>query len=242
MKYVLLLALEYKKYKNNFTIRIFSDQTLIDELIIDEEIPLKKVDRSRTSIIYRKRDDLQFYYKTPYFPKDNKKMFRHPKKIFLYEINETVLGKEIKLETNDRNSNFTNGFISKSNQFRIANIFLFPKDIFKENYFKKICKIWKFHNKGSIDPYSVLTPEDFDKKVIYWPGIGTVRDEYNNLFNGEWHGGVKKLRVLLYKKFNIYMVRAGMGIENYCPVYCFNADILEYDEIYGILNTLNEDQ
>ena len=38
MKYVLLLSLFYKHYKNSSTLRLFLDDQLIDEIVLDKNI------------------------------------------------------------------------------------------------------------------------------------------------------------------------------------------------------------
>ena len=139
MKYIFVLSLLFKKYKRSLKIRLFSNDIFIDELELSNDIDLKDTDRSKTSIKYRKFNELKFYYQSKEPPE--KKILQYPEKIFVYEIDESVLKDELRIEINDKNSDYTNGFMTKSNLIRIEELFLFPADLFFSNKIKKIFKM-----------------------------------------------------------------------------------------------------
>ena len=240
MKYILVLSFLFKKYKKPLNLRIFSDSTLIDDLYLCDKISLKEVDRRKTSIKYRKFDELDFYYVSKQ-PPQRKSKVHYPEKILVYEINDSILGEEIRIEVDDHDTNYTNGFMTESNLFTIQNIFLFPKESFLSKNIKKIFKLWS-KNKGALLENEQFPSEHYRKRLIMWPGESAV------INNGiaerlHWYGGKKDLVVPVIKKFNTFMLWCGKSEQIKHPLHWwFNTEFLEYDEIYQMLNTFDENQ
>lgn len=240
MKYILVLSFLFKKYKKPLNLRIFSDSTLIDDLNLCDKISLKEVDRRKTSIKYRKFDELDFYYVSKQPPRRKSKVY-YPEKILVYEINDSILGGEIRIEVDDHDTNYTNGFMTESNLFRIENIFLFPKESFSSKNIKKIFKLWS-NNKGALLENEQFPSDHYRECLILWPGEPTV---INNGIaeHSHWYGGKKNLSVPVIKKFNTFMLWWGKSEQIKRPLHWwFNPEFLEYDETYQILNTCNENQ
>ena len=133
MKYYLILGLLVQKYRESMDISIHSDNTLIDQLQVDQSlsqhIPHYVLEDKSVTEFNQKYKDLiplkellDGQLQEPLMHSLN-----IPEKLFVYEIDGSVLGKEITLTVNDQNSNYTNGFMTKSNLFQICHSILIPK-------------------------------------------------------------------------------------------------------------------
>jgi hypothetical protein len=145
MKYVLLLSLSYKKYKDKtseLTVKI--NDRLIDTIILDQDIGLKQVtmttrDRENVETEHRQlRTDKVYYYEI----EDSE---------ILHEDRENKLSISVK---ND-NNNYTNGFMTKDSLLSIENIFFLPLALFDIGKIKKIRDrlwhgFWKEYNYSGV--------------------------------------------------------------------------------------------
>ncbi len=156
MKYVLGLLFEYKYYKNPANIKIFSNNQLIDEIDLTEDIEIKNVSGN---MLLHKNAHLHYWYKKwredwirndtdnhngmwgecasdvargHTFGKSHgawsmdTKEIQIPNKMFIYTLDETVLQNSIKIEITNNNSNYTNGFMTKWSSIAFYDIFLIP--------------------------------------------------------------------------------------------------------------------
>ena len=123
MKYILGVGLEFNWYKGKTNIRLFSDNTFIHEIELDNHIHTTE----KLNVVHdpakfnsdpmHKKNDLTFSKNRPN---------SLPNKLFLFEINESHLGEKISFEMKDENTNYTNGFMTKSNLVKFQTIFLIP--------------------------------------------------------------------------------------------------------------------
>ena len=135
MKYILGFAILFKKYRGISTIRVFSDNILIDELLIEDEISIVS-DASKKKVMkdtsWRESFGMTTINRSIYTdgvdPDLTALLLQTPEKIFLYEIDELMMGNKIRFEMYDKNSNYNNGFMSKSNMVLFHMVFLY--DIF----------------------------------------------------------------------------------------------------------------
>ena len=130
MSHLLCLSFLYHRYRNDAIMRIYSDDHLLDELQLQEDIKPKAIDKSKTSV-YRNLDGpLNFCWIAFY-----------PEKFFLFEINELYLRKNIRIEVENNNNNYTNGFMSDYSYIKFNEIFLMPSSLLNyENWKSYLAK------------------------------------------------------------------------------------------------------
>ena len=114
MQYVLGVALEYKKYKKFARVRIFADDHLIDDLKLDKDINTKTVSYGPITV-------------GPNYKTDTSGTMDIPKKLFFYEVDESVLKYNIRIEVENDDTNFNNGFMTKYSYIVLHKVFLIPK-------------------------------------------------------------------------------------------------------------------
>ena len=149
MKYVLGVGLLYKKYKKQANIRIFSNNRLINDYILDEDVNLKKVTNINTEFVKKYTGSIM----KPMSIKDSDELvdLKLPSKITLYELDEEAIGDKISIEVKNDDNNYTNGFMSKFAYITPFTIFLIPKS-FLVNGAKLFWKIYKHYNDKVILP------------------------------------------------------------------------------------------
>lgn len=152
MKYVFGFNIGVKLHKKFPTVQVFTQDRLIDEFELD---------------------DSHTFQEFSLFDDDKKlanKPFRHvfnnvSKKVNLYSLNEDCLQDNIKLVVRNKDSNYTNGFMTKSTLIRFAHIFLMPEEIFlDENTHLQMLKPYVSY-KPDTDP----TKEHDKKFITKWP-------------------------------------------------------------------------
>jgi len=137
MKYVLGFLFEYKYYKNPANIKIFSNNQLIDEIDLTEDINMKNITPTLKEILtykqMRKLVPSITNNKLPsgIDPRDivslrDTGILQIPKKVFVYTLDETILQNSIKIEITNNNTNYSNGFMTNCSSFIFHNIFLIP--------------------------------------------------------------------------------------------------------------------
>ena len=235
VKYILVFSFIYKHYTKSFDIKLYSDNTMLDDISLTDDINYRTVDNTQSK---KYKGIKQFNW---WYSKLRDKAQELPEKIFVYEVDESVLGNKIKIKIADDGSNSTNGFMTKSNMFMIDKLFLFPKFLFESH--GKLRKLgdmlWrnpKFiqHTEAGADPID----RDNDN-AVEWPGTDAVL-ENGNLTSATWHGGVKQLDVPLIKKFNTYFLHpCKKNMRDGRPIkWNFDPSIFEYDETFNILQNV----
>ena len=131
MRYILGIGLLYKKYKKNATIRIYIDNNLIETYQLTQNVDPIKIP---ITIIERIKKKFTWF---------NRKWFNHPdtmqnkckipKFLKLIEIEEEKLTGEVRIEVDNDDSNYTNGFMSKSSLIEPNFFILCPKELLKNN-------------------------------------------------------------------------------------------------------------
>jgi len=175
MKYVLGLLFEYKYYKNPANIKIFSNNQLIDDIDLTEDIKIKNMSGN---MLLHKNSPLYHYYKKwigmALFKEDDwnmdKKEIQIPNKIFIYTLDETVLQNSIKIEITNDNTNYSNGFMTKWSSFTFHDIFLIPTHYLDFKNYKAFEKrqTQEKHNIPNYPdntywgtPYSLMWPNEY---------------------------------------------------------------------------------
>ena len=257
MKYLLGFSFFYKHFKGKFDIKIFSDKQLIDTIVLDKDIESKIKDKTKT--VEKYADSIAF---GRYFEKQATQICENeycanyltdhpaigegcvenkmPERIWVYEIDEEALGDAIRFEIDDSNSNYTNGFMTKSNLFMIDNVFLFPKKFFTSKI--KLIKLGKFNYKNWPSRRKAITRlPDTQHNIVAWPGNGFVRVG-DKMTIHTWMGGDQKIHIPLLKKFHTFILHPKKNLTGSETVeFCFNKRFLDFDAVYDIINTYDED-
>lgn len=118
-----MLLFEYQRYKRDAVMRIYSDDCLVDEISLTEDIKLKA----------RKYKGKLCSNKTPIPPVQKNPQANYtrviiaPEKLLLFEIPKNNLKNSIHIEINNDNNNHTNGFMTKHSFVKFHQVYLLPK-------------------------------------------------------------------------------------------------------------------
>jgi hypothetical protein len=249
MDYVLIIILQFQQYKNNMKLELFSDDLFIDQLVLDKSVPLQKEiwtpqDYNDSFKLISKNYPMHFH-KTP----DNVSEYCPcPDRIFFYQLNESCLGDKLTIKLNDTNTNYTNGFMTKSNLIKFERIFLVPKKILElesmqsllERYPKIFQKIaHKYFTRDVID-YTILWPGN----KRFSPPIMGDSEELTMAECDIWHGGVKSLHLPIVKKHGVHMIDINRFVRpsNLSKKIAIDQNFWHYMTYYKLINISNEDQ
>ena len=183
MNYILGLLFEYKRYKHDAIIRIYADDFLIDEFSLKKDIELQEVDFSEAEkIISAKIPSLETFSKR-YIPK----------KIFLFEINEKYLRRNLTIQVVNNNNDYTNGFMENYSYVSWHKIFLIPNCLLEDKNWTQLCRL---HDTTRIN-----------NKYPWYPVIQDVSITSTNpwteyLLNHK-RGGSFTIQIPLYTKHNV---------------------------------------
>ena len=171
MSYILGIGLLYKKYKKNATIRIYIDNNLIETYQLTQnvnpiEVPITIIERIKKKFTWFNRK----WFNHPDIMQNKCKI---PKFLKLIEIEEEKLTGEVRIEVDNDDSNYTNGFMSKSSLIEPNFFILCPKELlknngqfffkFQENLYKKIVSKIEKDSELTLD----VSP-DYHKGGGYW--------------------------------------------------------------------------
>ena len=176
MQYVLGLAILCKKYKKNPIARLFIDNQFIDEFVIDNTTKLFNDAQWITDKGDGKLGSLRLSFANKY------KIFEIDKKIF--KDNSKIV-----LEIQNKDSNWMNGFMTKSTLINIHNIFLIPKSLLKR--YRLIFKTFYKH-RATYKEEERLAGGGWSG----WPSAPGF---------GKWIGGDTTIEYNIQKKHGIYM-------------------------------------
>jgi len=115
MSHLLVLSLEYLRYKKDATIRVYADDRFLEEFTLTQDIKLKTVDANKT---WR-------YGWTG--PQNFSLVVNEPDKLFVIRIDERYLQDRIRIEIVNANNNYTNGFMTKFSYIRMHHMFIIPE-------------------------------------------------------------------------------------------------------------------
>ena len=203
MKYLLLISLIFKKYKGSTDVSLYSDDLFIDQFTLQDDTTTmstaRKDERDQFRHIYRK------------ILGQNK--FRAlPKLTKVYEIDETSIGREFSIRINDSNTNYTNGFMTKSNTLQLFNCILVPKKLLTTSKWARCVRMFEKHN-SYISRYK--KEPDFQgvetySRHMYWPGTD-FHIVNGKLTQRHWVGGKSVITLPVIKKFQMHILWPGRG-------------------------------
>ena len=232
MKYVLALSFFYKQYKKDATVRIFADDLLIDELRLDRDIGVKAMISGLTSFRNKFYGTEQTQEAKERIKKqgENWRVYFVPKKMFTYEIDESILNSCIRVECDNQDSNYTNGFMTSWSYIQLEELFLIPKHMLTKAKIKKISKILPEHTDQSLLAKHSVWPNGWSDAEIDKDKSGTIRNVTI--------GGNFKLKIPLRKKFKTFV----FGNPRKPKPFCFDTSLPETITMYKLLNITNENQ
>jgi|TARA_R110000822_G_scaffold5919_2_gene24930 hypothetical protein len=125
MKYVLALGIETILYKSP-KIRISLDNRFIDEIHLEEDIKNRSVPANYRS-----------YFNYPGKTKPGPVTL--PEKFYIYKLDDEIMSSEstLSLEFLNWKSNYTNGFMSRSDTYKLSHVFFAPEKFYfksRENF------------------------------------------------------------------------------------------------------------
>ena len=188
MSYILCLAVEGYQYKKQPLIRLFLDKKFLYEFYLQSK---KSINNFTESMVGDIRDHI-FDKKYNSFFKKNflQNSSTHQKILFLkknvlsnnihyffFELDKNQLcnSKEFILEIFNNDSNFTNGFLTKSTLVSIKLMYLIPKKIVKD--YENFCKLWEDKLQEEKNRYKTLN----DIKSSYKNKTGLQKNLFNLL-------------------------------------------------------------
>ena len=131
MSYILGIGLLYKKYKKNATIRIYINNNLIETYQLTQDINHIEIPTSIIKSFMKKLK--RFNHNSLSIPDLIQIKCKIPKFLKLIEIEEEKLTGEVRIEVDNDDSNYTNGFMSKSSLIEPNFFILCPKELLKNN-------------------------------------------------------------------------------------------------------------
>ena len=139
-----------------------------------------------------------------------KEKIQHPK-IFVYIIDDKILQmsqNKLRIEINNSDSNYSNGFLTKSTLLHLNIFYIMPYELFKDpiDYTQKYLEIYSRKSTS----YELKKIIDYYKKRIRWPlnlnHCFTLIDNNNKkeeMFNNVF-GGNATLEIKMKKKYGIW--------------------------------------
>ena len=137
MKYILVLGIEYKKYKKPASVSLHIGEKFIDKFELYQD--------------YSNATQMPLYIESYWFNVLNKSSWLDkprglrtwqdmPKFFKIYEINDDDLKGVLKVQVKNSNNDYTNGFMKNSSVIKLSIVALFPKE-FTVNKGEKLMKI-----------------------------------------------------------------------------------------------------
>ena len=206
MKYVLLLSLFYKHYKKSSTLKLFLDDQLIDEIVLDKNIdPIPNFQEKHSQTIDKvaidsHKDSAWVIKRLKGWDSEGvmggPKYINVPSKLWLYSLELNNTNKHISLDFEVHDNNYTNSFMTNTAKACIHRVGLIPENLFydKQKILSKFCKI---------------TRTDIHKDHQL---IKDYRRDYPFIsqYESTWIGGSKKYAIPIIKKHNIFMLWFGL--------------------------------
>lgn len=167
MKHLLVLGIVYEYYKSPAIITIRTKNKLIDQLHLYQSHPettniRKYLDKDNLAVIDKRLDPNGKFIKDQW-------TYTYPTYYKTIEIDDEDISDKITIEVDNSNSNYTNGFMTKSSVLKFSMIALIPKWI-TENKCSKMIQIAMRFLDGHENKFSDLENYHEDlRKRYYWP-------------------------------------------------------------------------
>ena len=257
MQYVLGLSFFFKYYRNPANVRVYSDNTLIDDICLDKDIKLSNFDTNKRNfnepvetvgLTTNEKGNLveEFYGEDNYINNENdlEKDFidpnKFPEKLFLYTLEGEQLGRNISLEIHNDNTNYTNGFMTKYSYIVFYTCFLMPLSLLHTKYWFKPWR--KVGSESCSEDYTNIMMHNGKQP---WPSnLGSATVERNgqkgHLDLRQQFGGSFNITWPLQKRFGVHYIgtKSPAHFGSLWKPHKFRNLMLHYN----ILNTENENK
>ena len=241
----------YKHFKKPCSFRIYLDDVMVDEVVLNKDInPIKD-------------------FKKKYVNESTRWFYRHlaqrppSEKIWIYHLDLKDTSKNIFLEFNINDSNYTNGFMSRSALVKIRCAGLIKESIFnksknvKEDILEKLKKKFSYIKEDRVvdlaefekivdDNEEPLPDQDKDDE-FRWPSVNRFLAQIKNgaameekELVHEWCSGNFLVKLNLIKKHKNMILQ-----DCYRPVkgpVAFDTYIIWLKQLPEVINTYNEDK
>lgn len=257
MKYVFFISFFYRHFKKPCGFRIYLDDQLIDDVVLDKGINYIENFTEK----YINESNKSFYRRLHYF-KDGAYHDNVPEKFWLYDIDVTDSNKNIFIEFDVNDSNYTNGFVTQSAMIRSLRVGLckrsvltMPKNFFI-NYVEKIKEQFLETERNLLDASKPTpfpeAPDELYKRPDRWfpyPSPMNYKVKFNNdNSNREWQdisrngklSGRFTVKLPLFKKHKQVMIQDASGRKN--GVVLLDPFISWLKQVPEVINIYNEDQ
>src|SRR6056300_665585 len=163
MYYIFGLLFEYHRYRRDAVLKVYADDHLVDEINLYESINLRTIDLNGCPQVYQG-------------PNNYSRVRIIPEKLLLFEIKEQHLHSDIRIEVQNDNNNYTNGFMTKSSYIKFHRMFLVPSCLLQDSDW--MTKLRRFN--GHVDcpdnsffpngpsPEEIVTKFDTKVRDIIW--------------------------------------------------------------------------
>ena len=245
MKYVFFLSLLYKHFKKPCSFRIYLDDVMVDEVVLDKDInPINDFEKK-----YANEPDGWVYKNLCRFPMSEK--------IWIYHIDLKDSNKNIFLDFDVNNSDYTNGFMSRSAMVKITRAGLIKESTFNRSrdfFMKRAENINRkffhpeqrrparepedFRNHGS---YLYATTNNTPRYMFAYPSVDRFSVQIKNSGAMEekeiydrWCGGDFLVKLNLVKKHkNMILQKCSMPVKG---VLDFDAYICWLKQLPEVIN------
>ena len=256
MKYVFFLSLLYKHFKKPCSFRIYLDDVMVDEVVLDKDInPVKDFKKkyvNESDGWERKGQDPRFIH--VYKELDPQTV---AEKIWIYHLDLKDSNKNIFLDFDVNNSDHTNGFMSRSALVKITRAGLIKESTFNRSrdfFMKRAENINRkffhpeqrrparvpedFRNHGS---YLYATTNNTPRYMFAYPSVDRFSVQIKNsgameekeIYDG-WCGGDFLVKLNLVKKHkNMILQKCSMPVKG---VLDFDAYICWLKQLPEVIN------
>ena len=208
MKYILVVGLEYKKYKKSGTVRISAGDRLIDEFRLDVDLP------ATTGIlphIMQKHYETHGHENLLTDEESLKEMWTRELPCFykVYKIDEKYLEQTLDIKVLNADSDFNNGFMKNSSLIKFSTISMFPASLVQDDcnkFLKMVLMINRAIHRYKIRNKVTVIPSELRGS---WPVLTELevkfKNKQHNIQDGlyrcsHWLGGDFTIRSQIKKK------------------------------------------
>ena len=251
MKYILVVGLEYKKYKKSGTVRISAGDRLIDEFRLDVDLPATTVILPH---IMQKHYETHGYENMLTDEELLKGMWTREIPCFykVYKIDEKYLEQTLDITVSNADSDFTNGFMKNSSLIKFSTISMFPASLVQDDCNKFLKMFLKFDRaiaKYNLRRHKTYSTDQNITPPVSWPVLTELevnfKDKQLNIPDGlydytHWLGGDFTIRSQIKKKHGFRYLHS-LGTKSHGFLNSWKLNGLVVSSLKQLINSYNED-
>lgn len=182
MKYIVVLGIEFQKYKKPVKISVSTGGRLIDEFDLNENLPGSE---SEGKIGWPDFFDVFCYWNTLPNLKDRLPtlLYEQPRFFKVYKLEDSQLVDNLVISVANDNNNYTNGFMTKSSKIRFQVIAMFPENMIKDNGKKLFDVTKKFREAVLTHRFKSEKGKSLQVEIpsrVCWPAIYNFTPIFQN--------------------------------------------------------------